>query len=59
MDIAVVRLIHERTLGILKQQGAYVSLIQFSQDGHEWTVMMPNDEFEIVDYIVPEEIHEV
>lgn len=44
-----VWLIEDRTIGVLIQQGAYVSLVRYAKDGTDYEVYLENDEFEFLD----------
>jgi hypothetical protein len=46
----VVRL-EDGTMGVVLSLGAHSSLVVYESGGYEYEVYMPNEDFEIVDYI--------
>jgi len=49
--ITYVYLPYDGIYGTVISHGAWASLIQYYQDGVEYTIEIPNDEFNIVDEI--------
>lgn len=47
----IAKLLDGRGLGIIRSLGTHFSTIEFNEAGHKWTIIVENDEFEIVDYI--------
>lgn len=47
----IAKLIDGRGLGVVVSLGVHFSTIEFDEAGHRWTIVVENDEFEIVDYI--------
>lgn len=45
----IIWLIEDRTIGVLIQLGAHVSLVRYAKDGIDYEVYLENDEFEFID----------
>ncbi len=48
--IPVVWIPEERAYGVVKQLGAFMSLVEYESFGHHFRVWLENDEFEIVEH---------
>jgi hypothetical protein len=49
--ITYVYIPYENLYGVVINHGVWASLIQYYQDGLEYTIEIPNDEFHVVDEI--------
>lgn len=50
--IPIVWIPDEETTGVVRSYGVYVSTVEFEKDGFRQTVLMDNDDFIIIDFLV-------
>ena len=52
--LPVVRVEDHPGIGILIEENAHFGMVQFNEMGHIWSIAVPNDEYDILWYIVEE-----
>lgn len=58
-DVTHIVFIHsEQCYGMVEKLGAWASIVKYNKDGMEYTELMENEEFSIVDEIVFKHIEE-
>ena len=47
----IAQMLDNDAIGIVKQLGAHVSIVEFEDGYTRWSIVVENDDYEIIDYI--------